>query len=362
MKPFELFIVVQPGLEDIAKMELKQLGIKQIKQIKGALICMGHLTTIIKINLYCRCITRVLITLGSFYADNFRALQKNLSLLPWKDFIQNSPLAPFCFHIASFDSALYHENAIAERVIHTLSEVFEQKLQVEPSVTESSQLVVIHNKNNQLTVRLDSSGIHLHKRGYGKYVESAPLRETIAAGMIFASAWQESKLDLIDPMCGSGTIAIEAAMIQKGISWDSFRSFSFMNWINYQSELLDRVKNAFQMPKDQSKQIIASDVDPKALDTAIGNAKKAGVADDIEFQLRPLSYYNHNPQANVMYIFNPPWGKRLEQSQLLQEEIIQLSHKSTALILLSPDNYPKTKKLFALKSGEIQLNCISFEG
>ncbi len=359
MKPYQLFIVVQPGLERFAIEELSNLGIHNVTQVKGALVCKGHLSTVIRINIYCRCISRVLIDLGSFYASNFRNLHKELGQLPWQEFIPaNNQLPCFTFRVSSYDSALYHEKAIAERVMHSLADIYKQQVSVGPIPAEDTQLIQIHNKKNQFTIRLDSSGTHLHKRGYGKYTEEAPLRETIAAAMIYASGWLTGSMSLCDPMCGSGTIAIEAALQQSGVSWDSFRDFRFMSWKSFTEELMLKAKANFGLQLKKQTSIIGSDIDPKAVSTAKTNAEKAGVCDKIEFQPRDIAEYSSADLRQSLLIMNPPWGKRLKDAEGIDLLIKELSKKAAETILITPNQYAKTKTLFQVKSGDIGLRCI----
>ncbi len=359
MKPLNLFIIVQPGLESYAIQELNFLGIKHLKATKGAILCTGHLTTIIRINVFCRCVSRVLVDLGSFYADNFRSLQKEVLSLPWDHFIdKGQPLPGFCFHTASYDSALYHEKAIEERMLSSLSSYFKQEILAKPTIDELTQLIVIHVKKNHFTIRLDTTGVHLHKRGYNKFTDVAPLRETIAAAMLYASKATSNKLSILDPMCGSGTIPIEAGLLKNKVLWDSFRRFRFESWPDYSEDVMAKAKQTISFPDYPYQDIIASDVSENACKIALANVRKAGLDELIRVQSSALSDYQTSILSGVAAVFNPPWGKRLSATDELYQEIFRLGQQTAESIIISPHLYAKQGNvLFSVKSGDIKLHC-----
>ncbi|PKN78558.1 MAG: hypothetical protein CVU48_08025 [Candidatus Cloacimonetes bacterium HGW-Cloacimonetes-1] len=365
MKPYDLFVVVQPGLEKFAKAELNKLGITAITQTKGGLICKGHLTTVIKINIYCRCVSRVLVDLGTFFADNFRSLERGIKEIDWQSFINPAQVPDFCLRVASFQSSLYHEKAVSDRILKTLGEVYKKELSVVSTVDDRTQLIVVHIRNNRVTIRLDSSGMHLHKRGYNKFTELAPLRETIAAAMIYAAEWQESGKQLRDPMCGSGTIPIEAALLSSAVTWDRFRDFRFKHWVCYTADLLPKARsdNFFSNTPNQAL-ILASDLDAKSIDTARQNAIKAGVENAIEFRHEALEAAADNDLANSCIITNPPWGLRLSDdgADSIYQELSAMGEKAAKLVVIHPsdnsDQFPRHTVLFQTKSGDIRLQCI----
>ncbi len=368
MKPYDLFVVVQPGLEKYAQTELNKLGITAIIPTKGGLICKGHLTTVIKINLYCRCVSRVLVDLGTFFADNFRSLERGVKALDWQSFIDPAQLPEFCLHVASFQSSLYHEKAVSDRILKTLGEMYKQELSIVSPVNARTQLIVVHIRNNRVTFRLDSSGMHLHKRGYNKFTEIAPLRETVAAAMIYASEWPASGKRLWDPMCGSGTIPIEAALLSQAVTWDRFRDFRFKHWVCYTTDLLQKARSdKFFTAASNPPMILGTDMDAKSIETAHKNAIKAGVEEFIEFRHEALDTAEHNDLADSYIITNPPWGQRLsdEGESDVYPTLIQMGEKSAKLVLIHPSE--KTEKLagsevlFQTKSGDIRLQCISLD-
>ncbi|MDZ4121835.1 MAG: hypothetical protein U1C33_05405, partial [Candidatus Cloacimonadaceae bacterium] len=315
----------------------------------------------IKINLYCRCVSRVFIDLGTFYADSFRALHKGFEALPLMDFLRGDNPPEFCFHVASFSSSLYHEKAVSERLMQSLSKLFAKELVVVPTVNDFSQLLIIHIKNNRVSVKLDSSGIHLHKRGYGKFTEAAPLRETIAAAMIYDSGVLSTPSGVLDPMCGSGTIPIEAAFLQSKVLWDEFRSFGFMRWKTYDPELLLRAKQSILFPEYSPRSVIASETDPKTVSVATENIRKAKLAESISISQRDFLEYSTKDVQDTVIITNPPWGKRLDSNPEIDKTLQKLGKKAAGLFIISPQGKMKGFSVrFSVKSGDIRLFILKY--
>jgi putative N6-adenine-specific DNA methylase len=279
--------------------------------------------------------------------------------LPWNQFIdRNKQLPDFCFHTSSFDSALYHEKAIEERTISSLASYFKQEIVAKPKIDALTQLVVIHVKKNNFTIRLDTTGIHLHKRGFNKFTEAAPLRETIAAAMIYASRAVKDNLSLMDPMCGSGTIPIEAALLKNKVLWDSFRRFRFEYWPAFSTDLMSKAKQSICFPDYSFQEILASDADEKAIKTAVQNAQKAGLEDMISFHCSDIASYQPSQTGGFSALFNPPWGKRLSVSDRLYQDIFRFGNQTAESIIISPHLYAKQgNALFSVKSGDIKLHC-----
>jgi len=360
MKPIDLIVIVQPGLERYARLELMSLGISDIRQIKGALLCKGHLTTLIRINLFCRTVSRVLCNLGTFRAGNFRHLTDGLASLPWDDYLPPNLIDrgfSFCLRVHSYQSDLYHEKAVAQRIIHFLSDRLGGVIPVQSSIQdENTILLVIHIKQDLVQVRLDSSGIHLHKRGYSKFTETAPLRETIATAMIMASGWQVSGLDLLDPMCGSGTIPIEAALMAKGHTWERHRRFTFMDWACFDPGLIGEALASLPESCGVQRNIRAADSDAKAIATAQDNCQKGGVEGSVSLSHQSLDQWLDEDLRQTMIITNPPWGIRLVGGEW-QTAMTKLTNRVASIYLLIPDHeIPRVKPrktIFQTRCGEI---------
>lgn len=369
MKPYSIFVVVQPGLEDIAQSELSQLGYRDITRIKGGFFLKGHLSTVIKLNLACRCITRVFIEIAQFEAHSFFALEAGFGSIPWRDYITDQTV---CIRTHSYQSKLYHEKAIAERLIDTLSRALHKTITIAGGADEeNTQLIVIYVKNNIVTVRMDSSGNHLHKRGYGTHKEDAPLRETIAAAMLYQVGWGDKFHKMHDPMCGSGTIAIEAALMYKQTLWSTFRSFSFQKWKAYQPDLLTNVQH--QLCQHSTPDfpthpvtVTASDINEKALVSTRINSHNASVNDIVEVKHMALDRITID-KATVV-ITNPPWGKRITGVAIntIWEELYALGRIAKAVYLILPEeqcgNFPyKFETHLVFKAGELKVRFVKLE-
>jgi len=372
MRPYQLEIVVQPGLEPFCAAETTALGVENSIQEKGLISCFGHLSTIIRLNISLRTASRILLKMGEFFADNFRTLDLGLKALPFFEFhpLGSSPV--FCIRVFSFRSTLYHEQAVANRCLTTLSELYGKQIELRRTVSDDeTQLLIIHIVKNRVQVKLDSSGIHLHKRGYGKFTEDAPLRETLASAMLSALYEDDPEAVIFDSMCGSGTIPVEAALLAKRITWDKFRSFSFERWSAYQSEMLQREKDKVDQSgisnhllDNGKRSFFASDVSEEAIQTAINNAQKAGVDNAIRFQTQDFFAISKDILRDKTLVFNPPWNHRLETNSLKQfySNIRKQIKACKTAYLIHPSSHnvfvPEGRPVFYSKSGSIAVTFL----
>jgi len=175
----------------------------------------------------------------------------------------------------------------------------------------NTQLIVLHIKHDEVTVRLDSTGAHLHKRGYGLYKDTAPLRSTVAAALLLQTGWLTRHRHLHDPMCGSGTIVLEAALLAVRTPHSAFRTFAFQAWKCFQPEIFTRLETALLAARISHPEvdIKASDLSARAIAITQKNLALAGVDTLISTQVKPVSELVLDKKALVLT--NPPWGKRL---------------------------------------------------
>jgi putative N6-adenine-specific DNA methylase len=366
MKPFTILAVVQPGLEEIAEREINALGYRDLDKIRGGIFLKGHQSTIFKLNLACRTISRVLIEIAEFEAHSFSQLEQQFGQIPWQDFLTEQNV---CIRVSSFQSSLYHEQAIADRLIDSLSRILKKTMTIVGSPDEpDTQLIVVHAKHDVFTIRMDTSGAHLHKRGYGTFKEDAPLRETVACAMLQAMGWKESVFNLCDPMCGSGTIPIEAALLAKQIPLSEFREFAFQAWPSFQPDVFAKLRQGFlSKVKLQPETLIrASDISSKAIQSARANAKAAGVAEMIEFSNSALSKISLDKNSAV--VTNPPWGIRLEDDsiRLIWKELHSMVKQGLQVYLLLPELQKtefryKYTTLLQFSSGAIKVSFTRLE-
>lgn len=330
----ELFAVSTPGLEPYTELELTALGLLSSdkrndsaqKTYTGGIAFLGDLKSIYIANLHLRTCNRVLVRLGSFYAAAFSELRKKASRLPWEKYV--TPGKPVAIRSTCHKSRLYHSGAVSERVAGAISDSLGKPIRVtkfsEENPDETVQLIMVRIVRDKCTISIDSSGRLLHQRGYRLATGKAPLRETLAAGMLFACNWDPST-PLIDPFCGSGTIAIEAALLAHGIAPGSQRTFAFMRWANYDSQLWgDLLEQAKLKQKSSHPRIEASDRDAGAINIAKANAVRAGVVESIEFSQKSVSALQ--PLGTGWIVTNPPYGRRISSGKDLRNLYAQLGN------------------------------------
>jgi putative N6-adenine-specific DNA methylase len=328
---FKAFTSTGPGLESIAAGELKALGIRG-RQETGGIAFSADLQRLYEANLWLRTATRVLVRLGSFHASTFYELERRAKKLPWAEFLPAS--GKVRIRVTCRKSKLYHSDAVAERVLSAIvgsaSRVIEGSEETDSSETpdaadyetesarESEQLFVVRIVNDECEVSADSSGELLHRRGYRREVAKAPLRETIAAAMVLASGWKGDEA-LLDPMCGSGTIPIEAAMIARKIAPGLRRNFQFMNWPGFDTERWNRIlEDAQAAMTDFPGEILGSDRDAGAVQAAARNAERAGVSENVRFSPEAVSAAIAAIRDSGWILTNPPYGVRVGESDDLR--------------------------------------------
>jgi putative N6-adenine-specific DNA methylase len=325
----KLFAVCVPGLEPFTSQELEQLGLSPCpSEEPGGIEFEGSLIDLNRCNLHLRTSSRVLIRLGAFYATGFPELRRKTSHLPWEEFL--SPDKSVDIRVTCHQSRLYHQRAVAERVAGAISDRMKQSNPPSPPFIkggmerfetyvqqEPPQLIAVRLVGDQCTISIDSSGELLHRRGYRLATTKAPLRETLAAAMLLASGWNGTS-PLLDPFCGSGTIAIEAALMARKIPPGRSRHFAFMDWPIFDqaawNELLSESSGGHKTPLAR---ILASDRDAGAIRAAQANAERAGVTGCIEFSCRAVSSIEPPPDRGWV-VTNPPYGVRTESNKDLR--------------------------------------------
>jgi putative N6-adenine-specific DNA methylase len=333
---FKAFASTGPGLESIAAGELNALGIRGRQEIGGVAFD-ADLQRLYGANLWLRTATRVLVRLGSFHASTFYELERRTKKLPWGEFLTAS--GKVRVRVTCRKSKLYHSDAVAERVLSAIvgsasraidataesadTSETEDAPDSDPTIVqESSQLFVVRIVDDQCEVSADSSGELLHKRGYRQEIAKAPLRETIAAAMVLASGWKGNE-PLLDPMCGSGTIPIEAAMIARKIAPGLRRGFQFMNWPGFDAPQWNRIlDDARAAVTGFSGEIVGSDRDAGAVQAAARNAERAGVSESVRFSAEAVSgsiaSIADSARQSGWILTNPPYGVRVGESDDLR--------------------------------------------
>lgn len=340
---FELFASTAPGLESIAAGELKALRLRGRQEIGGVAFG-GDLDRLYEANLWLRTASRVLVRLGQFHASTFYELERRAGKMPWAEFLPAS--GPVRLRVTCRKSRLYHSDAVAERVMAAIAESTSRPVEssavdindergdadhadetehAENSGTgesEPSQLFVVRIVHDEVEISADSSGELLHRRGYRKEIAKAPLRETLAAAMVLASGWRKGE-PLLDPMCGSGTIPIEAALLARNIAPGLQRRFQFMSWPAFDEGLWNgMLEKARDSMTNSIERIRGSDRDTGAIQAAVRNAERARVADSIQFSTKAVSgsiaELADVEKGTGWILSNPPYGVRMGESDDLR--------------------------------------------
>jgi putative N6-adenine-specific DNA methylase len=304
---FDFFAACPPGLELITWAELCNLGLNRPQTVPGGVEFSGFLSHLYRINLWSRTASRVLVRLGEFEAKSFGELERKAAGLAWDAFLPRR--APVRVRATCHKSKLYHSDAVAERVAGVIA----ARLGAAPGSQddESVQQVVARLDHDRCTLSLDSSGPHLHRRGYRLETAKAPLRETLAAALLLHARYDPAR-PFLDPACGSGTFAIEAALLARNLAPGRARRFAFMDWANFDEQAWAEVQASAQAgarPQAPAP-ILASDRDDGAVAAALANASRAGVADSIQLVQASLSAVQPPPGAGLL-IANLPYGGRV---------------------------------------------------
>ena len=319
----EAFAVSAPGIEPIVAAELVGLGI-EARVVEGGAAFQGSLEDVQRANLHLRSATRVLVRLGDFRATAFHELERFAGRLPWERVAR--PGGAIAVRATCRKSRLYHSDAVAERVLGVADRVVGGLVPAvapgeDDDAAPTAQLILVRVSRDRVTISADSSGALLHLRGYRQAVARAPLRETLAAAMLLGARWDPAT-PLIDPMCGSGTIAIEGAMLARRIPPGLGRSFAFEGWPGFDASALRSMieeARAGILPATPAP-IVASDRDAGAVRSATANAGRAGVAADIQVVEQAVSAMEApaHPAAGAI-VTNPPYGVRVGERRSLRD-------------------------------------------
>ena len=261
---------------------------KRVVVSDGRIEFAATLADIPKANLWLRCADRVLLKISEFQAHTFDDLFEQTKALPWEDWI--TPDGQFTVNAKSFKSVLKSgrscQSIVKKAVVERLKSAYQLDWFPETGAAFTIQLALVRNS---ALLTIDTSGVGLHKRGYRADAGEAPLKETFAAGLVKLSAWQPDRL-LIDPMCGSGTILIEAALMGRDIAPGLNRQFAAEGWPAIPTEAWQSAREAAQNAQLPSGnlQLQGYDIDPASIEIAISNAQKAGVGDDIAFAAKDI--------------------------------------------------------------------------
>ena len=313
---FELVAKTFHGLEEILAKELTELGASNIEIGNRMVAFTGDKALMYKANFCLRTAIRILKPIKHFKANTADEVYDNIKSIAWENYLDNTK--SFAVDAVVFSNEFRHSKFVAYKVKDAIVDYFRDQTGERPSVRINNPdvLLNIHIAEDRCTLSLDSSGESLHRRGYRQEAVEAPLNEVLAAGMILMTGWK-GECDLIDPMCGSGTIPIEAALIARNIAPGVFRKeFAFEKWVDFDQDLFDSIYNDDSQERDFNHKIYGFDNNPKANEIAIRNVKAAGLSKEIELKLQPFQQFEQ-PKEKSIIITNPPYGERISTDDLL---------------------------------------------
>ena len=328
----EFYVVTLPGLESLCRSELAALDDppQELMLSKGAVSFKGRLTSCYQANLMCRTASRVLMRIQQFKARYFDELEERIRAVPWELYLKAN--APLKVRVSIRQSKLYHSQAVSERILKAISErLTHQGPKTADDDREGlAQCLWARLQEDRIVLSLDSSGEPLHKRGIKTIGGRAPLRETLAAGALIQAGFDRDTV-LCDPMCGSGTFALEAAMIVKQIPAGGQRPFAFMDWPAFRPShwqyLCDQAGTVD--PPPPKPQIYASDRSRTAVDQLATLLPGSGLADAIDLQRRDFFHLSAPATGHRrgLVALNPPYGRRLGKPEATPRLFGEILHK-----------------------------------
>ena len=315
---YDLIASAAFGVESTVKRELSWLGVEDAKAENGKINFKGDEAMIMKANLWIRTADRIYINMGKFRAETFEDLFHGVKAMPWENFVGKNGAFPVSGK--SVKSILHSvpdcqkitKKAIAER----LKSVYGVDWLDEDGPEYKIEVSLL---NDEAMLTIDTSGTGLHKRGYRAKAGEAPLKETLACALIYTSRWKKDRV-LMDPMCGSGTIAIEAALMAMNMAPGLNRHFAFEKWPQFSKSLWQDILNEArdEIDYDAVTRRYASDIDGKALALAREHAKNAGVDEKISFQKLDLADTSSKYEYGFI-ITNPTYGERLSDKTEIEK-------------------------------------------
>ena len=313
---FELVAKTFQGLEEVLAKELTELGASNIEIGNRMVAFTGDKEMLYKANFCLRTAIRILKPIKHFKAQTADEVYDNVKAIEWEEYLDTNK--SFAVDSVVFSNEFRHSKFVAYKVKDAIADYFRDKTGERPSVrlNKPDVLLNIHIAEDRCTLSLDSSGESLHRRGYRQEAVEAPLNEVLAAGMILMTGWK-GECDLIDPMCGSGTIPIEAALIARNIAPGVFRKeFAFEKWVDFDQDLFDSIYNDDSAEREFNHRIYGYDNNPKANEIATRNVKAAGLSKEITLKLQPFQQFEQ-PKEKSIIITNPPYGERISTDDLL---------------------------------------------
>lgn len=303
------------GLENILTEEIKKLGGRNVETKTRAVTCEGDLGFLYKLNYSSRLALKILVPIFEFKAFNEDKFYQKLVKFPWDEYLKISQT--FAIDATIHSEKFTHSRFMTLKMKDAIVDFFDRKYHRRPNIdTQNPDIKFsLHIDKDWITIALDSSGDPLYKRGYKREQGEAPINEVLAAGMLQIAGW-DGKGNFLDPMCGSGTLLIEAAMVAMELPAQIFRKkFAFQNWRNYDENLFQKIKETrINKIREFEGKIVGYDIDPKMLTIAKLNVEKAEMQDIIE--IKKQNFFDSRKELfPLLMVFNPPYNERISINQ-----------------------------------------------
>lgn len=312
---FEMVAKTFQGLEGVLSDELKALGATDVLQGNRMVSFKGDNEILYKANFCCRTALRILKPFYKFRSSDADDLYEQIKSYDWEQLM--TPDKTFQIDSTVYSDNFRHSRFVTYRVKDAIADYFMEKYQKRPSIrlTAPDLKFDVHISNDEVTISLDSSGDPLYKRGWRVAQTDAPINEVLAAGIIKLSGW-DGNSNFVDPMCGSGTFLIEAALIAANINPGVYRKdYAFQRWADYDSELFESIYNDDSQEREFKFKIYGVDIAPKAVAIAKANVKSAGMGKLIEVENKAIQDWDTAPEKGVL-ITNPPYGERISADDM----------------------------------------------
>ena len=313
---FELIAKTFQGLEEVLAKELTALGANNVEIGRRMVSFTGDKEMMYRANFSLRTALRILKPIKHFKAQSAEEVYDAVKAIEWEQYLTNEKT--FAVDAVVFSDEFRHSKFVAYKVKDAIADYFREKTGDRPNVRLNNPdlSLNIHVAQDKCTLSLDSSGESLHRRGYRQETMEAPLNEVLAAGMILMTGWQ-GECDFIDPMCGSGTLPIEAALIARNIAPGVFRKeYAFEKWNDFDQELFDHVYNDDSAEREFEHKIYGYDNNRQAIEVATRNVRAAGLTKEIELKLQDFADFQ-TPEEKAIIVSNPPYGERISADDLL---------------------------------------------
>ncbi len=314
---FEMIAKTFKGLENVLANELIALGANNVQIGRRAVNFTGDKALMYKANLHLRTASRILMPLHTFRAKDADQVYEAVKRMDWSKYM--SAEQSFAIDSTVFSDTFRHSRYVTYRVKDAIVDYFREKENKRPNVkvTSPDLYINVHIANETVTISLDSSGESLHKRGWRDAQTTAPINEALAAGLLLIAGWDGTR-DLVDPMCGSGTFLIEAAMIALNIPPGIYRQgFAFEHWHDFDEELFQDLYNDDSAEREFNHHIYGSDSSFYAIKAAEKNIKSAGLQKYISVRQAPLQTLQA-PSTDCLLLSNPPYGERIEPADIFK--------------------------------------------